>query len=93
MKEKPKPKGLLLVRKVRPRYNKLLIPALIVSLIIAVILILILRKHLIKPLLEEQGLLETNRSVVMMKCDDPYKAFVSLRFPDTRTQSILCTEV
>jgi hypothetical protein len=93
MEEKPKPKGLLLVRKVRPRYNKLLIPALIVSLIIAVILILILRKHLIKPLLEEQGLLETNRSVVMMICDDPYKASASLRSPDTRAQSIPCTEV
>jgi hypothetical protein len=91
MEKKPKPRGLLLIRKVRPRYNKLLIPALIVSLIIAVILILILRKYLIKPLLEEQGLHEPNRSVVMM--DDPYMISASLYFPNTKTQSILYTDV
>jgi hypothetical protein len=91
MEEKRKPKGLLLVRKVRPKYNKLLIPALIVSLIIAVILILILRKYLIKPLLEEQGLFEPDRSVVMLKCDDPYKAKFPFFF-QTRENKLSITQ-
>ncbi len=59
-------------RKVRPRYNKLLIPALIISFIIAVILILILRKYLLKPLLEEEGLFDRTKSALVVKAADPH---------------------
>lgn len=54
-------------RKVRPRYHKALIPALIISLIIAVILIWIVNKYLFKPLFEEKGSLNLNKPVVVMQ--------------------------
>jgi len=64
-------------RKVRPRYNKLLIPALIISLIIAIILILIMNKYLFKPLFEEKGSLNLNKPVVVMQSGEdnpsPYR--------------------
>jgi len=66
----PKRKDIRFIRKVRPRYNKLLIPAMIISLIIAVILILLVRKYLFKPLFEEQGLLDRNQSVVAMQTEN-----------------------
>ena len=53
------------LRKVRPRYNKLLIPALIISLIIAVILILLWNKYLFKPVFEEKGSLHPKTPVVV----------------------------
>ena len=59
------------IRKVRPRYNKLLIPALIISLIIAVILILIVRKYLFKPLFEEKGFLHPNMPVLVERIIPP----------------------
>ena len=65
MSENHKGKDLKLRRKVRPRYNKLLIPALIISLIIAVILILILNKYLFKPAFEKKGSLRPNTPVVV----------------------------
>jgi hypothetical protein len=71
MNEKPKRRSLMLVRKVRPRYNKLLIPALIISFIIAVILILIVRKYLLEPLLENQGRLGQSQSVVIVQTGNP----------------------
>ena len=71
MNEKPKRKSLMFVRRIRPRYPKFLIPALIISLIIAVILILILRKYLFEPLLEKQGLLDQGQSVVIVQTGNP----------------------
>ena len=71
MNEKPKRKSLMIVRRIRPRYPKFLIPALIISLIIAVILILILRKYLFEPLFEKQGLLDQGQSVVIVQTGNP----------------------
>lgn len=71
MNEKPKRRSLMFVRKVRPRYPKLLLPALIISLIIAVILILILKKYLLEPLLEKQGRLGQSQSVVIVQTGNP----------------------
>lgn len=45
----------MVLRKIRPRYKKALIPALIICFIIAVILLLILNKYLFKPIFEKQG--------------------------------------
>lgn len=74
MEEKRKPKDFIFVRKIRPRYNKLLIPALIISFIIAVILIMILKKYLLDPLLEQQGLDEVEQSALVMIAKNPYEA-------------------
>jgi len=65
MSENHKGKDLKLRRRVRPRYNKLLIPALIISLIIAVILILLWNKYLFKPVFEEKGSLHPKTPVVV----------------------------
>jgi riboflavin transporter FmnP len=45
----------MVLRKIRPRYKKALIPALIICFIIAVILLLILNKYLFKPIFEKKG--------------------------------------
>ncbi len=67
MDENYKGKDIKFTRRVRPRYNKLLIPALIISLIIAVILILILKKYLFQPIFEEKGLLHPSTPVLVMQ--------------------------
>ena len=81
MEEKRKPKDFIFVRKIRPRYNKLLIPALIISFIIAVILIMILKKYLLDPLLEQQGLDEGKQSSMVMIAKHPYEAQYPSVFP------------
>jgi riboflavin transporter FmnP len=45
----------MVLRKIRPRYKKALIPALIICFIIAVILLLILNKYFFKPIFEKKG--------------------------------------
>jgi len=45
----------LVFRKVRPRYKKALIPALIICFIIAVVMLVILSKYFLKPILEKKG--------------------------------------
>jgi len=70
MSENYKGKDIKFRRRVRPRYNKLLIPALIISLIIAVILIIILNKYLSKPAFEKNGLLDRKTSVVVMPSEN-----------------------
>jgi TctA family transporter len=45
----------IVFRKIRPRYKKALIPALIICFIIAVIMLLILNKYLFKPIFEKKG--------------------------------------
>jgi serine/threonine protein kinase len=45
----------LVFKKVRPRYKKALIAALIICFIIAVTLLVILSKYLLKPILEKRG--------------------------------------
>jgi hypothetical protein len=50
--------------RIRPRYNRFLVPALIISLVIAVILILIVHKYLFKPAFEEKDSLRPETSVV-----------------------------
>jgi len=67
MNANPKRKHIRFIRKVRPRYHKALIPALIISFIIAVILILIVRKYLFKPIFEEKGFFDPNQPVVVMQ--------------------------
>lgn len=65
MSENYKGKDIKFRRRIRPRYNKLLIPALIISLIIAVILILLWNKYLFKPVFEEKGSLHPKTPVVV----------------------------
>ena len=73
MEKRSKRKDFMFVRKVRPRYHKALVPALIISFIIAVILILILRKYLFGPLLEKQGLLDRSHSVAAVHSGNPHE--------------------
>ncbi len=45
----------IVMRKIRPRYKKILIPFLIISLIVAVILIWLTNKYFLKPIFEGRG--------------------------------------
>lgn len=56
----------MVLRKIRPRYKKALIPALIICFIIAVILLLILNKYLFKPIFEKKGSSPFNHSIGVM---------------------------
>ncbi len=56
----------LVFRKIRPRYKKALIPALIIFFIIAVILLLIMNKYLLTPIFEKKGSVPRTRSIGMM---------------------------
>jgi hypothetical protein len=50
-----KRQGRIIIRRIRPRYKKILIPFLILSLIVAIILILLLNKYFFKPIFEGKG--------------------------------------
>jgi uncharacterized membrane protein len=52
-------------RKVRPRFHKALIGALIISLILAVILIMFLSRYISAPRMEENGLLDRTTPLVV----------------------------
>jgi riboflavin transporter FmnP len=67
MDQKPASRKPIIFRKIRPRYKKALIPALIISFIIAVILLLILNKYFFKPIFEKKGSREIRTPVVAMK--------------------------
>ncbi len=54
-------------RKVRPRFHKALIGALIISLILAVLLIMFLNRYLSAPRMEENGLLDRTTPAVAMQ--------------------------
>jgi riboflavin transporter FmnP len=56
----------MVLRKIRPRYKKALIPALIICFIIAVILLLILNKYFFRPIFEKRGSVPSNRSMGVM---------------------------
>jgi hypothetical protein len=57
----------LIFRKIRPRYKKALIPALIICFIIAVILLLILNKYFFKPILKKKASLNRGTTIVVMQ--------------------------
>ena len=71
----------MVLRKIRPRYRKALIPALIICFIIAVILLLILNKYLFKPIFERKGSAPSNHSIEVM-CLMEEKIFGDLCFKD-----------
>jgi serine/threonine protein kinase len=56
----------LVFRKIRPRYKKALIAALIICFIIAVTLLVILSKYLLKPILEKKGAVPRTRPIGLM---------------------------
>ena len=67
----------LVFRKVRPRYKKALIPALIICFIIAVVMLVILSKYFLKPILEKKGSVPPNHPVRV------------LCFEEKKTESVL----
>jgi riboflavin transporter FmnP len=71
----------MVLRKIRPRYRKALIPALIICFIIAVILLLILNKYLFKPIFEKKGSVPLRHSIKVM-CLMEEKIFGDLCFKD-----------
>jgi riboflavin transporter FmnP len=71
----------LIFRKIRPRYKKALIPALIICFIIAVILLLILNKYLFKPIFEKKGSVPSKHSIGVI-CLMEEKIFGDLCFKD-----------
>ncbi len=58
-------------RKVRPRFHKALIGALIISLILAVILIMFLSRYISAPRMEENGLLDRTTPLVVTQSSIP----------------------
>lgn len=67
MDEDRKPKEMRFVRRVRPRYKKALIPALIISLIIAILLILIMKKYFLTPIFEGRGSIHQSGTAVVVR--------------------------
>ncbi len=67
MNQEPKLPKPLFFRKIRPRYKKALILALIISFIIAVILLLFFNKYFFKQVLENKGSAKTKPAVVVSK--------------------------
>jgi Na+/citrate or Na+/malate symporter len=56
----------IIIRKIRPRYKKILIPFLIISLIVAIILIWMTNKYLFKPIFEGKGSIrESSRTLAV----------------------------
>jgi len=74
MNQEPVSRKPLIFRKIRPRYKKVLIPALIICFIIAVILLLILNKYFFKPILEKKGSLDTKTPVVVINPRDYFRS-------------------
>lgn len=69
MNQEPISRKPIIFRKIRPRYKKALIPALIISFIIAVILLLILNKYFFKPIFEKKGSLDSQARVLVMNTE------------------------
>jgi hypothetical protein len=67
MNQEPKLPKPLFFKKIRPRYKKVLIFALIISLIIAVLLLLFFNKYFFKPVLENKGSVKTKPAVIVSK--------------------------
>lgn len=67
MDEDRKRKEMRFVRRVRPRYKKALIPALIISLIIAIMLILIMKKYFLTPIFEGRGSIRQSGTTVVVR--------------------------
>jgi hypothetical protein len=66
MNQEPASRKPLVFRKIRPRYRKALIVALIISFIVAVILLLFLNQYLFKPALERRGSLGLQSTEIVM---------------------------
>ncbi|MGB8657011.1 MAG: hypothetical protein WCE90_04395 [Candidatus Zixiibacteriota bacterium] len=66
MNQEPASRRPLVFRKIRPRYRKALIVALIISFIVAVILLLFLNQYLFKPVLERRGSLGLQSTEIVM---------------------------
>ena len=67
MNSNQKRKDLRSIRRVRPRYKKALIPALIISLIIAIVLILIMKKYFLTPIFEGRGSIHQSGTTVVVR--------------------------
>ena len=67
MNREPKLPKPLFFKKIRPRYKKALIVALVISLIIAVLLLLILNRYIFNPVLKNKGSIRT-KPAVMCQC-------------------------
>ncbi len=67
MNKEPKLPKLLFFRKIRPKYKKALILALIISFVVAVILLLVFNKYFFKPVLENRGSVKNKPAVIVSK--------------------------
>jgi len=75
MNQEPVSRKPLIFRKIRPRYKKVLIPALIICFIIAVILLLFLNKYFFKPIFKKKGSLDAKSAVSVMNSTEVLKSF------------------
>jgi hypothetical protein len=73
MSQEPKSPKPLIFRKIKPRYNKALIPFLIVSFIVAVMLLLVFYKYFFKPVFEKKGALDLTRKALVVKFEKRLK--------------------
>jgi len=74
MNQEPVSRKPIIFRKIRPRYKKVLIPALIICFIIAVILLLFLNKYFFKPIFKKKGSLDTKTPVVVINPRDYFRS-------------------
>jgi predicted membrane protein len=65
-----KSRGRIIIRRIRPRYKKILIPFLIISLIVAIILIVLLNKYFFKPIFEGKGFNPGNNRKALVKTEN-----------------------
>jgi predicted membrane protein len=72
-----KSRGRIIIRRIRPRYKKILIPFLILSLIVAIILILLMNKYFFKPVFEGKGFNPANDRKTLVQAENkPEKIMV-----------------
>lgn len=57
----------IIIRKIRPKYKKILIPFLIISLIVAIILIWFTNKYFFKPIFEGKGSIHQDRRTLAIQ--------------------------
>jgi Na+/citrate or Na+/malate symporter len=57
----------IIIRKIRPKYKKILIPFLIISLIVAIILIWLTNKYFFKPIFEGRGSIHQDRRILAIQ--------------------------
>jgi hypothetical protein len=82
----------IIIRRVRPRYKKALIPALIVSLIIAIILIWIMSKYFLKPVLEGRGSTHQGAPSVAMESAGTTTEIGQSLMPMVKSGTTLCPQ-